>query len=304
MDGNRGSEFKERPLNSGRVSSQFALLVRKYGGSPRLLRRVKEVTKDQEPSYEAGADASGAGGSRASADFMERFLRRKASRAIDEDPSVVDVLNWLDTSESGRTMTEPTKSGKSEDEIYELFARQREQTRQLLDNLSDLVALRDFTKGLSLLAVKRAASSLASIDQDTHVDLLSVVARSNLMRGLEGPVHTPRWVVKAKTTAEVGPVSLPGPQAPEGRRAAAAELAAIERLVTSMTDRLGRDHPVVLVGRRVWAEIQAAAGDVPGARAALVDVVSDLTRIVGAAHPETVAARTSLRGLVQGSVRR
>ncbi|MGW7210567.1 FxSxx-COOH system tetratricopeptide repeat protein, partial [Streptomyces sp. NPDC054837] len=66
------------------------------------------------------------------------------------------------------------------------------------------------------------------------------------------------------------------------------------RLVTSTTDRLGRDHPDTLTARYGLARWTGQCGDAAGAAAIFSELRDDMERVLGADHPDTLGARHNL----------
>ncbi|MEV6519491.1 hypothetical protein AB0M37_27325 [Micromonospora chalcea] len=267
------------------------------------MRKVREVTKDRDSPH-AKVEALGPDDSLIAASSRDRSSRQVASEVVHEDSSAAPEGMAAGAPESSRALSNSSEA-ETKEFVHELLTEHLQRTRDLLENfpLAELAVLHDFAKSAPALEVKGGPSFSIIFGNDDPFGVSREIS-PYLMGGLARSTFSPRSVIDIRVGSAIDHFSPSGLEALKGRRVTSAYLDTIERLVTSLADRLGGDHPTVLVGRRVWAQLQAEAGDIAGAHAALQAVVSDLTRVAGATHPETEAARVSLNSLEVGRSRK
>lgn len=284
---------QHRPGPPGRVSPDFARLLRKYGASPRLMRKVRRVTR--------GGDSLPPSNDRnESAEFAKESVKK-------------DLANLVEAiSDARKEILAELHSRTSETSGHRLFTsgvRFRVSSSALLD-ASRRAVFQDVK-----WFVRPHDVRLPMIYQEPEPAWLQRLpgGRSGAVVFDAGDLALdPEAMQSAALTwgslfGDQDALPLPAnnysysfDEAKPGAEDVAGEVATLERLVAAMGNALGSAHPGTLIVRRFLGEAQGRAGDSSGAMVTLKRLVMDLAQILGSDHPETQNARMSLHKVESG----
>lgn len=295
MTGNSDSPARRQPTPVGQVSPGFARLLSKYGASPRLMRKIKGITRNQDrtptdlsssDSAEAvqldeAAAASGSASSLSAADILTRVQERhflvealaQVVHSAADDTQGEDVSSSVFHEVKGYAGKVPISIAS--EALYSVFRAQDE-----------------WAKKGALLATRHLAPS---VTPDMHK------LRRQLAEALRayGKVSISMDHTGRGFSDQSSKDSAAGPRpnsAPTGE--ASNTVVILEQVASDLEAALGPRHLATLIVRRFLGEARGAAGDDGHAILDLALVTADLEKISGPRHPEVLKAKTSLARLV------